>query len=381
MIGFHNESKRILCIRLDNMGDVIMSSPAFRALKQSVNCHITLLTSTAGATIAPYIEGIDDVIEFNVPWVKGSPGGVNELMRLVEEVRKMSFDMAIIFTVFSQNPLPAAMLAYMAGIPVRVAWCRENPYQLITDWIPENEPVVEIRHQVERDLELVRHVGANVSDDNLHLKGYEGSKEKVITVLQSRGLDLSKDWILIHPGVSEEKRRYPTKDWQAIIQLVARADIQIVVSGGSSDVDLITEIRSGLHTPFVDVSGTFSMQEFISLVSIASFVVCVNTVTAHIAAATKTPVIVLYALTNPQHAPWKAKGKVFVYDVPSESRSRNAVLQYFYKEHSTSFNSLPSPEEIAATVVAWNEAPGDLPDIPRLVGLRQKNKVLNFQEP
>src|SRR5690606_7710955 len=123
------------------------------------------------------IEGIDDVIEFNVPWVKGSPGGVNELMRLVEEVRKMSFDMAIIFTVFSQNSLPAAMLAYMAGIPVRVAWCRENPYQLITDWIPENEPVVEIRHQVDRDLELVRHVGANVSDDNLHLKGYEGSKE------------------------------------------------------------------------------------------------------------------------------------------------------------------------------------------------------------
>ncbi len=59
-----------------------------------------------------------------------------------------SFDAAVIFTVYSQNPLPAAFLCYLAGIPLRLAHCRENPYQFLTDWVKDTEPEQNVRHEV-----------------------------------------------------------------------------------------------------------------------------------------------------------------------------------------------------------------------------------------
>ena len=53
------------------MGDVLMSQPAMRALKHSgLDRQITLLTSSIGATIAPFIPEVDAIIPFDVPWVK-----------------------------------------------------------------------------------------------------------------------------------------------------------------------------------------------------------------------------------------------------------------------------------------------------------------------
>src|SRR5256885_2042623 len=69
--GNWNNRRIILCIRLDNMGDVLMSQPAMRALKQTVpGRKITLLTSSAGASIARFIPEVDEIIPFDVPWVK-----------------------------------------------------------------------------------------------------------------------------------------------------------------------------------------------------------------------------------------------------------------------------------------------------------------------
>src|SRR4051812_9787910 len=100
-----NDCKNILCIRLDNMGDVLMSSPAIRALKETFNCKITLLTSSVGKAIAPFIPTIDEVIQYDVPWVKNEEKIVdNSFLQIVNQLKKKRFDAAVIFTVFSQNP-------------------------------------------------------------------------------------------------------------------------------------------------------------------------------------------------------------------------------------------------------------------------------------
>src|SRR5437868_554830 len=62
--------KKILCIRADNMGDVIMSVPAIRALKERFSCHITLLTSAMGGLVKGCIEEVDEWMIFNAPWIK-----------------------------------------------------------------------------------------------------------------------------------------------------------------------------------------------------------------------------------------------------------------------------------------------------------------------
>ena len=59
---------------------------------------------------------------------------------MVRKLRARRFDGAVIFCVFSQNPLPAAFLCHLADIPLRLAYCRENPYKILTHWIPDPEP-------------------------------------------------------------------------------------------------------------------------------------------------------------------------------------------------------------------------------------------------
>ena len=141
--------RNILCIRPDNMGDLLMSGPAIRAIKASFETKITVLTSSMATAIAALMPEIDEVMVFDVPWVKTQEAANKEAVaQIVSRLAEKKFDAAVIFTVFSQNPLPSAMLAYLAGIPKVLAYCRENPYGLLSDWVPDEEPYALIRHQV-----------------------------------------------------------------------------------------------------------------------------------------------------------------------------------------------------------------------------------------
>src|SRR4051794_7611531 len=121
-----DQCKRILVIRADNMGDVLLSSPAISALRERFSAKLTLLTSSNGAEAGKLIPAIDEVIEFDVPWVKtDSVQQSSALNDLIAMLKSGNFDGCVIFTVYSQNPLPAAMLAFAAAIPLRLAYCRE----------------------------------------------------------------------------------------------------------------------------------------------------------------------------------------------------------------------------------------------------------------
>src|SRR3954471_12568702 len=62
-------ARRILCVRLDNMGDVLMTTPAMRALRESApGRKVTLLASKSGAAIARHVPEIDAVIPYDAPW-------------------------------------------------------------------------------------------------------------------------------------------------------------------------------------------------------------------------------------------------------------------------------------------------------------------------
>jgi ADP-heptose:LPS heptosyltransferase len=109
-MGDWKHCKNILCIRADNMGDLIMTTPALRALKESFGCRITVLTSRAGSVITNHLNVVDEVIIHDLPWVKSIAPDPSELLTLTEQIRKKDFDAAIIFTVYSQSALPAAMM-------------------------------------------------------------------------------------------------------------------------------------------------------------------------------------------------------------------------------------------------------------------------------
>ena len=108
---------------------------------------------------------------------------------VVARLSRRSFDASVIFTVFSQNPLPTAMLCYMAGIRRVAAYCRENPYALLSEWLPDTEPLYRTRHEVQRQIDLVTYLGAKPASANLSLAVPSDRDDEVRFTLRAAGVN------------------------------------------------------------------------------------------------------------------------------------------------------------------------------------------------
>ena len=383
-----NGCKKILCVRLDNMGDLLMSAPAILALKETFRCHITLLTSPMAEGISPYIRGVDDVMIWKAPWMSGGDGATQETFSdVVRKLQERNFDAAVIFTVFSQNPLPTALMLSLAGITRTLAYCRENPYHLLSHWIPEREPYTLLRHQVQRDLALVQSVGCVVTGENrIEIALRENHDNAVRKKLSSAGVDLAKPWLIMHPGVSEEKRRYPLRLWtEAGERIIKRLKVQVVVTGTNNERAVAETICRQIGPGAVPIAGELSLEEFITLIRLAPLLISVNTGTVHLASAVRTKVIVLYALTNPQHPPWRAIGKVLPFSVDEDQQSRNEVLRFVREKYFSDDFLIVTPDDIVQSAYELLIEGGEplidelvLPFVHRLPHIRN---TLNLKEP
>lgn len=335
------DCKEVLCFRPDNMGDVLMTTPAFRALKESApGRRLTLLTSSAGAAIARAIPEVDEVIVFDVPWVQTANGAGREaVLSLVDELKQRQFDGAVLFTVQSQNPLPSAMVCYLAGIPNVLGYCRENPYHLLTDWVPDPEILVATRHEVDRQLALVATIGCVTGNQRLSLSVAPTARQQALDALKRAGVSVASPWLLLHAGVSEAKRQYGQEEYvKAARWLVQERGYQIILTGSRSEWAYVESIRQALGEGAYNLAGVVPLETFVGLIAEAPVLISNNTGPVHIAAAVGTPVVVLYAMTNPQHTPWMVPNRVLYFEVPAHLRSRNQLLQQF-----------PEPAEPRAT--------------------------------
>jgi lipopolysaccharide heptosyltransferase II len=309
-----NTAENILCIRLDTIGDVVMTTPAIRALKQDKR-RITLMTSSAGSRIVPLISEVDQLIIYDSPWLKATEQRINSQpeFEMIEKLRQAQFDAAVIFTVYSQNPLPSAFLCYMAGIPLRLAHCHENPYQLLTDWIKDPEPDQFIRHEVRRQLDLVASIGCEIDDTRMKLEVDRHSMLRVQSLLEEIGM--SERWVVIHPGATAISRRYPPEQFAVVAETLVEQGIQVVFTGTGSEQDLVRAIQARMTQPSFSLVDRLNLSELTALLSLAPLLISNNTGPVHIAAAVQTPVVDLYALTNPQHTPWGIPHHTLYHDV------------------------------------------------------------------
>jgi len=322
-----NNCKNILIIRPDNMGDLLMSSPAIRAIKETFGCRITVLTSSMGQAAAELIPEIDEVMVINLPWLKlAETENPEQFFGIVERLKVGNFDGCLLFNVFSQNPAPCMMLAFLAGIPLRAAYARENLYALLSHWLIDEEPYFYIRHQVERDLALAEFIGATTADRAIKI-----SVKTDFEQLAHRLEDLKvvrQGYFIFHIAVSEEKRKYPVREWVALGKMVLETyKLPVFFTGSAGDEPLIQLVQSKLLRSH-NLAGRLNVNELACLIENAKAMVAVNTGPVHLAAALQTPVVVLYAKTNPQHHPWMAKSKVLGFEVDAKLRSANQVLKY-----------------------------------------------------
>jgi lipopolysaccharide heptosyltransferase II len=341
----------VLCIRLDTLGDVLMTTPALRAVREhgcGRGCAVTLLTSAPGAAVAALVPVVDDAIVYEAPWLKASPqhDDASRDAAMIELLRGRRFDAAIIFTVFTQSALPAALLCYLADIPLRLAHARENPYRLLSTWVPEPEPAQGIRHEVERQLALVEQVGCHTMDTTLALRVPPEARRRIRRMLASLGIDEERDWLVMHPGATAPARRYPAEQFGEVVRILAsERGTTVLVTGDESERPLTEQVCAAAGGGARSLAGQLTLGELAALVEAAPLLVTNNTGPAHLAAALGTPVVDLYALTNPQHTPWRVPSRVLSFDVPC----RNCFKSVCPECHNDCLRKV-TPVEVAAAV-------------------------------
>jgi lipopolysaccharide heptosyltransferase II len=332
----------LLCVRLDNLGDVLMTTPALRAIKHGKpGRRLTLLTSPAGAEVAVLVPEVDEVIAYDAPWMKatGPRADARPDLGLIRRLHRSGHDAAVVFTVYSQNPLPAALVCFLAGIPRRLAHCRENPYQLLTHWVREPEPEQMVRHEVRRQLDLVAEVGCTTEDIRLSLRVPENARLRARGILRELGLHAGRPWLAIHPGASAPSRRYPPEHFARAAGMLARdLGFEVVFTGSAAEAELVETIRDDMGAPSHSLAGKLGLAELAGVIEAAPLLIANNT-----AAAVGTPVVDLYALTNPQHTPWGVANRVLSYDVPCKNCYRSVCPE----GHHDCLRRVP-PEEVVA---------------------------------
>lgn len=322
--------ERIVCVRLDSLGDVLMTTPALRALKRSApNRHLSLWCSPSGALAAPHVPDIDDTLVYEAPWMAGgADAGIEADAFMIERLRQRRFDAAVIFTLYSQSPLPAATMCRLAGIRRVLAHCRENGHRLISDRVSETEPQSRVRHEVQRQLDLVAAVGAYSEDRKLSFELGDADRERALFALQGAGLAPHAEFVLLHPGATATSHRYPPELFaQAAQALHENLRLPLVFAGSRSERELIEQIRKALPVPSHSLAGQIDLATLAGVIERARLLVANNSGPVHLAAALGTPVVDLYALTNPQHAPWLVPHRLLTHDVPCRWCYRSVCTQ------------------------------------------------------
>lgn len=281
-----------LVVRLDNLGDVLLTGPAVRAVAAG-SARCTMLCGPAGAPAAELLPGVDDVVAYAAPWVADPPPPFRsaELEQLVARIADVAPDRALVSTSFHQSPLPVALALRLAGVPFVAAFSEDYPGSLLDLRLHQAQET----HEVERNLELAAAAGFSLpagDDGRLAVRLPEAPARVAARVV-------------LHPGASVPARTWPPARFAVLARALVDAGHDVVVTGSAGEAGLVEEvvaaavgIRSLVGAP-LDVLA--------NCLASAGAVVAGNTGPAHLAAAVGTPVVSLFPPTVPA-ARWRPYG-------------------------------------------------------------------------
>jgi len=230
--------RRIL-IRVNNwIGDVVMISPAVRALRAHYRgARIAIL---AKSWVLDTLRGdpvYDDLIEYDSG---GRHRGLRGRLRLAADLRRERFDLAVLF----QKAFDAAALAFLAGVRHRVGYATDRRALLLTRALP---PPPADTHHVEAFLGIARALGCPIEDPypSFHLTA--GDRERAAALLAEAGLAVYAPLVAFHPGASKEPRAWhPDRFAELGRRLVAARGGRVILLGSAAEQDLLRRIADGL---------------------------------------------------------------------------------------------------------------------------------------
>jgi ADP-heptose:LPS heptosyltransferase len=283
-----------LVVRMDRVGDVLLSGPLVRAVAAGVD-RVSYLASPKGAAAALLLPGVDEVIVDRAGWIEDDAPAITRagVDALLAQVALRSPDEAVILTSFHQSPLPMALLLRLAGVRRIGAISVDYPGSLLD----VRHLVDDDLHEVRRALSLGQAMGYTLpagDDARLRVRLDQGARPESCP---------SSPFIVVHPGASVRARAWDAGRHAEVVELLARRGWTVVVTGGPGERSLTAQVAGAYG---MDLGGRLSLPALAALIGQAEAIVVANTGPAHLAAAVGTPVVSLYAPTVPalRWRPW-----------------------------------------------------------------------------
>ena len=233
------EQIRRLLVRANNwIGDVVMISPAVRALRRRFpKASIAIVAKKWVLEAVAGNPGFDELIEYDH---EGDHRGVAGRLALARRIRATGpVDLAVLF----QKAFDAALLAWLARARVRVGYATDGRSLLLTHALP---PPPRDRHHLDAFLDLARAVGCAEIDPVpvFHLR--EEEQAFAGDLLKARGL-ASVPLVALHPGASKAPRAWHAERFADLAQrLRRRLGARFVILAGPGEEDVVRRVRSGL---------------------------------------------------------------------------------------------------------------------------------------
>ncbi|MDZ7289731.1 MAG: glycosyltransferase family 9 protein [candidate division KSB1 bacterium] len=275
--------RKILLVRTDRIGDVILSTPVATALKKNFsNLHVTFLVRRYTAEITRCHPHVDETLE-----IDGAEIG-NESHRLVRALRKREFDAALML-----YPRPAlAWAVWRSGIPLRIGTGYRWYSFLFNQRLFEHRKTA-ARHEAEYNLRLLQPLGITTAKVEFHFTLAQSEQERIDARLNELGAGAKP--VLLHAGSGGSARDWPPEYFAQLADLVHHElGAQVILTGAPEEENLVAHIQSQTISKPLSLCGRLTITELAVLCRRAAVFVGNSTGPLHLAVMVGTPVVAFY---------------------------------------------------------------------------------------
>jgi heptosyltransferase-2 len=290
------EIGRILVRGTNWVGDALMTTPALAAVKDNFpEAHLAVL---AKKWVAPVYEDHPATDEIIVLDRDGRHRGVGGLMVLGRELRGRKFDMAVLF----QNAIQAAVIAWLARIPIRIGFNTDGRGWLLKPAVPL-KPEDRRIHETEYYLRMLSGAGFRTPPPGpVQPMFYLSDQTRRQADERLNELGLGKSLVL---GVAPGAAYGPAKQWPAVRfadaanLIMAGRPGGVLIFGSAGERRVAREVLDHLKGPGFDLAGATGLTEAAALIKRCHLFLTNDSGLMHVAAAVGTPLVAVFGSTNP----------------------------------------------------------------------------------
>ncbi len=303
--------KHILVIRLDSLGDGVLTLPAIRTLQERFPvAKIDFLVSPAIRDLFRILFPNATVHTFENTWLSDKASfrkSWDEFFRTVKKLRELHYDLGIDF----RGDLRSILLMRFAKIPNRWGRGRTGGGFLLTRSSPQA-----LKHEVLENVELVK-VGGTSERPQFQTPSLPvHSKESIEKWLAPFKAERK---IIIHPGAGYPSKRWPLQNFATLVQKIQKEKLGLpIFIGSSEEKNILSSYQNQLKGQFLDLVGKTSLEELLSLLAQADLFIGNDSGPAHLAALLGLKSVVVFSGTNDfrRWAPWSSVLRILHHPVP-----------------------------------------------------------------